>query len=405
MQISETTHTFARRGGLAIALLAATATSAFAGERMTEAAALLAGLAAAGGTPYAPDTAVDFTAEQNVFLPSTLAVDFTFRAASATLPLFEGVGPDGAPVHYIITDASDADMAAALGVLYAPKMRHLGADHPGAQAVTIENDRIVFRGNVDFGPDLSVVPGAGDAPFPPASIAAGAIGDAEWSSMVVLPSGTVINAQMVANDTGTHDRLVDIDAAARTVTMSLLDGFQGGDQYYYHLVTDASEEIAAVLEQGVWAPRMAAIDTFGQSSPDQASALLGFSPVLNGPRALGAEQGFEVSLLNGGIDPINVFPIDPDNADTSLTNNYSPLWDAHVSQWADAVPLPERTRITSIEQLADLVAEGKVESAFVSPEGDGNDYVAGLRPTRIIINCPVIAQPAAHLVHGAAPGQ
>ena len=28
-----------------------------------------------------------------------------------------------------------------------------------------------------------------------------------------------------------------------------------------------------------------------------------------------------------------------------------------------------------------------------SPEGPGNDYVAGLRPTNIIINCPVIAQP------------
>jgi hypothetical protein len=402
MKNPNTIQIVVRSGGLAFALLATTALSAFAGDRMAEAEALLTGLADAGGSSYAPETAIDFTAEQNVFLPSTLAVDFTFREASATLPLFEGVGPDGAPVHYIITDASDADVAAALGVLYAPKMRHLGADHPGAQAVTIEDDRIVFRGTVDFGPELSVVPGEGNAPFPPASISAGAIGDAEWSSMVVLPSGTVINAQMVANDTGTHDRLVDIDEDARTVTMSLLDGFQGGEQYYYHLVTDASEEIAAVLEQGVWAPRMAAIDTFGQSSPGEDSALLGFSPVLNGPRELGEEQGFEVSLLNGGIDPINVFPIDPDNSDTSLTNNYSPLWDAHVSQWTDDVPVEDRVRITSIEQLNDLVEAGLVESAFVSPEGDGNDYVAGLRPTRIIINCPVVAQPMAELVRSAA---
>ena len=391
-----------RRGTLAALILASAATGALAEDGASEAAALLAGLEAVGGMPYAADTATEFSDEQNVFLPSTVAIDFTYREASATLPLFEGVGPDGEPVDYIVTDASDAEVAEALGVLYAPKLRHLGADHPGAQAVTIEDDRLVFRGDVDFAPEWSVVPGEGDAPFPPASISAGAIADDEWSSMVVLPSGTVINAQMVANGTGAHDRMLEIDRDARTVTMSLLDGFQDGEQYYYHLVTDASEEIAAVLEQGVWAPRMANIDTFGRSEPDQASALLGFSPVLNGPRELGAEQGFEVSLLNGGIDPINVFPIDPDASDESLSNNYSPLWDAHVSQWVEDVPLEERTRITSIAQLTELVEAGEVESAFVSPDGPGNPYVAGLRPTRIIINCPTVAQPMAKLVKTAA---
>lgn len=386
-----------------LALSAATALALLAGPALAaeDAKALLAGLEASGGTPYSADTATAFTEEENVFLPSTIAVDFTFREASATLPLFEGVGPDGEAVHYIITDASDAETAEALGVLYAPKMRHL-VDHPGAQAVTIEDGKMVFRGAVDFAPEWTVVPGEGDAPFPPAEIQAGAVADDEWSSMVYLPSGVVLNAQVVANDTGRHDRLVAIDEEARTVTMSLLDGFEGGEQYYYHLVTDASEEIAAVLEQGVWAPRMAKIDTFGLSDPDDESALLGFSPVLNGPRTLGEEQGFEVSLLNGGIDPINVFPIDPDNADTSETNNYSPLWDAHVSQWTDDVPLEKRTRITSISQLNELVEAGKVENAFVNPEGEGNPYVAGLRPTRIIINCPVVAQPMAELVQTAS---
>ena len=382
----------------ATALAALLATPAFANE---EAKSLLIGLEEAGGQSYTANTATEFTEEQNVFIPSAIAIDFTFRKANVTLPLFEGVGPDGEPVHYIITDASDAAFAEEMGLIYAPKMRHLGADHPGAQAVTIEDNKIVFKGNVDFAPEWKVVPGDGDAPFPPKEIAAGAIGDDEWSSMVVLPSGIVINAQMVANGSGQHDRLVDIDEDARTVSMSLLDGFEGGEQFYYHLVTDASEEIAAVLEQGVWAPRMAKIDTFGISDPEQESALLGFSPVLNGPRELGQEQGFEVSLLNGGIDPINVFPLDPDNSDTSTLNNYSPLWDAHVSQWTDDVPLEERVQIKSISQLNELVAEGKVESAFVNPEGEGNDFVAGLRPPRIIINCPTIAQPMAKLVQTA----
>ena len=395
------THPILARAGSAL-VATALAMPAWADTGLEEAQALLDGLAATGGTAYSSETAVEFDPEQNVFLPSTLALDLTYREASATLPLFEGRGPEGEAVHYIITDASDHAVAERLGVLYAPKLRHLGADHPGAQAVTVEDGAMVFRGTVDFSPELMVEPGSPDA-FPPASLQAGAVGDAEWSSMVVLPSGVVLNAQMVANDTGEHDRLVEMDAEARTATMSLLDGFQGGEQYYYHFVTDASEEIAAVLEQGVWAPRMAAIDTFGQSDPEQESALLGFSPVLNGPTELGEEQGFVVSLENGGIDPINVFPIDPDLSDASLENNYSPLWDAHVSQWTEeAIEAGERTRVTSFEELTELVDAGLMESAFVNPEGEGNPYVAGLRPTRIIINCPVVAQPTAAAVQTAA---
>ena len=398
------THSILVRAGTALAATAL-AMPALADTGLEEAQALLDGLAAAGGTAYSSETAVEFDPEQNVFLPSTLALDLTFREASATLPLFRGRGPEGEAVDYIITDASDHTVAERLGVLYAPKLRHLGADHPGAQAVTLEDGAMVFRGTVDFAPELMVEPGSPDA-FPPASLQAGAVGDAEWSSMVVLPSGVVLNAQMVANDTGEHDRLVEMDADARTATMSLLDGFQGGEQYYYHFVTDASEEIAAVLEQGVWAPRMAAIDTFGLSDPAQESALLGFSPVLNGPTELGSEQGFVVSLENGGIDPINVFPIDPDNADASSENNYSPLWDAHVSQWTEAaIEAGERRRVTSFEELTELVDAGLMESAFVNPEGEGNPYVAGLRPTRIIINCPVVAQPTAEAVQTAALGE
>lgn len=382
-----------RTSFVALALLGlVTPANAQSADPMAEATALLAGLEAAGGVPYSPETATEFSEMQNVFIPSAIAVDFTYREASATMPLFLGHGPDGEDVHYIITEASDAEVAETLGVIYAPKMRHLDG-HPGAQAVTIENGVMQFRGTVDFSPEWIAVPGDPVA-FPPAQIQAGAVADMEWSSMVYLPSGVVLNAQMVMNNTGAHDRLVDIDPDARTATLSLLDGFQGGDQYYYHFVTDASEEIAAVLEQGVWAPRLALIDTFGESLPEQESALLGFSPVLNGPTELGDEQGFIVSLEHGGIDPINVFPIDPDNSDASLMNNYSPLWDAHVSQWTEAaVEAGEVRRITSFEELGELIEAGLVESAFVNPEGEGNPYVFGLRPTRIIINCPVIAQP------------
>jgi hypothetical protein len=70
-------------------------------------------------------------------------------------------------------------------------------------------------------------PGSPD-PFPPTVADPGAVADAEWSSIVVLPSGIVINAQIVDNKTGTHDRLKSVDIKHRTVTLSILDGTQGG---------------------------------------------------------------------------------------------------------------------------------------------------------------------------------
>jgi len=349
------------------------------------------------------DRAGRFSDEENVFLASTIALDNLEdpEEATATVPLFRGVGPDGVDdEEYIITEASDFRVARLLGVNYAPKLawaRGSGGD----QAVTVEDGRLHFRGAVDFGPELSVTPAAeetivpGTSVFPPAAVQPGAIADGEWSSAVVLPSGLVLNAQIVANDTGHHDRLVDIDVEEREVTLELLDGFQGGDQLYYHFVTDASDPVAAALEKGVYAPRLAELPTFGQSTLEDRSALLGFSPNINGleGRDDPERQGLNYTVASGGQDPINVFPIDPDNR-RRRGNNYSPMWDAHVNQWTQAaVDAGQRRRITGFADLRDLVDQGLVESGAISPEGPGNEFVAGLRPSNIIINCPVIAQP------------
>jgi hypothetical protein len=108
----------------------------------------------------------------------------------------------------------------------------------------------------------------------------------------------------------------------------------------------------------------------------------------------GQFQGFAASLANGGIDPINIFPIPPSNDDASSENNYSPLWDAHVSMWTDeAIEAKKVRRITSFEDLQNLIEAGWVSSAAINPEGAGNSWLFGLRPTPAIINCPVIAHP------------
>ena len=364
-------------------------------DGMKEADSLQTMAARESGRPaYSPSTAVRFKKSDNVFVKSALEVNFTYRAAFVTLPLFRGLSPQGQPVYYIITDASNFDVARKMGINYAPKLRHAVGD--GAQRVTLDGGVMRFEGNVNFTPEHVVIPGSPTMPFPPRVAKAGAVGDAEWSSMAVLPSGDVLNVQLVHNASGTHDRVKSIDLQKRTVTLSLLDGFQGGKQYYYHLVTDVSEELPAALENGVHTPRLAKVPGYGQSRPGDRSALLGFSPVLNGiaDTATQQDQGFVASIANAGIDPINVFPIDPDNDNRSQANNYSPLWDAHVNMWTEAaVRSGKRRRITSFADLERLVGAGLVTNAFINPPGAANSYVAGLRPTKAIINCPVIAHP------------
>jgi hypothetical protein len=343
---------------------------------------------------YNPDAPSKFKPTDHVFVKSALAVDFTYRQASVTLPIFRGLDPDGQPVYYIITDSSDFAFAHALGLNYAPKLRK-AAGTPGSQDVTFKNGLITFKGKVDFSPVYKVVPGSPN-PFPPAVAEPGAVADAQWSSIVVLPSGIVINAQIVQNKTGGHDRLKSIDIKHRTVTLSILDGAQGGHQYYYHLVTDASASLPAVLEKGVFAPRLAMIPSFGKSEPNDNSALLGFSPNANGVTTLnsGQEQGFAASLSNGGIDPINVFPLPPNNDDPSESNNYSPLWDAHVSAWTPkAMQEGKVHRILSMDEQKQLIADGYLTSGTGDDSSPKNDFVGGLHPSQLIINCPVIAQP------------
>ncbi|HEY9654389.1 MAG TPA: hypothetical protein V6C50_02755, partial [Crinalium sp.] len=248
---------------------------------MGEARSLLATAAQESGrASYSEKTAVKFKSSDHVYMKSALAVNFTPDKANVTLPLYRGLSPSGESVYYIITEASDFNVAKQLGVNYAPKMKK-AIGSAGAQTVTFNKGLIKFKGNVDFAPQYQVEPGSPN-PFPPKLAKPGASADAQWSSMVVMPSKVVLNVQAVQNASGSHDRLLAVDLKQRTVTLSILDGFQGGKQYFYHLVTDVSAEVPSVLEKGVFAPRLAKLPAIGKSTAADPSALLGFSPLLNG---------------------------------------------------------------------------------------------------------------------------
>ena len=132
---------------------------------------------------------------------------------------------------------------------------------------------------------------------------------------MVLPSGEVINAQIIANATGIHDRINEINIEERWANFQLLDGWEGGDQFYYHLVTDASDPVPAAIELGVYAPRMANLPVFGQSELDGETVLLGFSPNVNGLSATedgvtgDDRQGLGSTIVDADLDPVNIFPL------------------------------------------------------------------------------------------------
>jgi len=258
------------------------------------------------------------------FLPSAIALEDLRdpTLANATLPLYEGVGPDGSPTYFIITEATSIALAEQYGAIVSPKLIYGNRANAAAaaQRVDVIDGKIHFKGDVDFSPERIVTPGSPN-PFPPAFVQPGAVGDAEYSSLVVLPSGEVINAQIVANASGVHDRIND--------------GWEGGDQFYYHLVTDATDPVPAAIELGVYAPRMANLPTFGNSALEPETVLLGFSPNINGLTTAfdgvtdNNRQGLGSTIVDNDLDPVNIFPFDPDNT-IEEGNNYSPMWDAHL---------------------------------------------------------------------------
>ena len=248
--------------------------------------------------------------------------------------------------------------------------------------------------------------------FPPAANTAGAIAGPDWSSYVVLPnSNIVINAQIVGNNSGIHDRIPNpngngpaqeddldnpnfaIDQAS--VVMQLLDGWHDERPYYFHIVTDTSDPAPGAIELGVFAPKLANLPTFGLFP---GGSMLPFSPTANG-RTFDNGDGFGVQGLNTATesprqvqDPTNTFPIDPSDV------QYAPMWDAHITEFT--IPENDRPILRSFDQINDLLADGTLIPfrGNTNPSPLANSLSSLLTATGAIINCPVISQPDASVI-------
>ena len=309
-------------------------------------------------------------------LPS--AIELNRNAGTVTLPLFKGKH-DGRKVWYIVTESSNKDSAERRGVNHAPKLTNaLGTK--AVQRARVVDSVVRFSGTVDFSPERVVVPGPNG--FPPERFRPGAVGDADYSPLITTNGRTVLNASQVANSSGLHDAVVDIDRKGRQVTLDTFDGFYDDDPLQY-LHQEGSVRLIAAIEGSTFAPNLNAAPKVG-SDDKEISAREAIIPIVNGPRGANnpQRQGLQSALLGQG-DPLNIIQEEPGD------NEYSPVWDVTPAVWTDrAIRTGQRTLLTDAEEVADLFDEGLITSGGTGPR---NASLEGLRALSGISNCPVVA--------------
>src|SRR5215467_3278784 len=120
---------------------------------------------------------------------------------TVTFPLHKGIS-NGQPVYYVLTDASDGSVAAAMGLNTSQKLAN-AANTGGVEKVSVNPDgTIVFPATVNFSPTPAFTLTPGPAGFPPATASPPAVGDPGYSPLIQLPDGVVENTPQVANTTG-----------------------------------------------------------------------------------------------------------------------------------------------------------------------------------------------------------
>jgi len=293
---------------------------------------------------------------------------------TVTFPLHKGIS-NGQPVYYVVTDASDGSVAAAMGLNTSQKLAN-AANTAGVEKVSINRDgTIVFPATVNFNPTPGFSLTPGPTGFPPATANPPAVGDPGYSPLIQMPDGVVLNAPQVANNTGQANKVVSIDLANKTVTYKETDGFQGGNALRYASF-DSSDPGAAAIEHVTYAPALNNLPTLNDDST--ASARASLAAFTNGQTGATNpnRQGLNSAILDG-LAPLNVLRWNPSQG------RYSPMWDAHLTQWQ--VPLAQRTVQTDFGTIQGLADHGTVVGFNGTVQG--TTFAA----SGTIVNCPIVA--------------
>ena len=309
-----------------------------------------------------------------------------------TLPLYQGrLAGTNKNIWYILTDVSDSNVAAELGLNFSTKLQFssLAARTGNLDA----QGNIVFNaGTVNFAPDRKIIPGPPGAEFPPKFAQPGSVGDAHYGPLVrLVNAGNVIyNAPMVAfgvsaseinfpngnvDYSRVHDQVVAIDPANMTVTINLINGFSFGRPVWY-LSMDTSIPLGAAIEHNTYAPLMRNLllghdDSF--ASPVERIFIS-----TNGPES-GAcnnplRQGLSADLADG-FRPNNVLGGIP-----TIALDYSPNWDAQLFEWTQsAIDQGFRGQLREEFQILNFAQDGLI----TGPGG------AAFGSSGFSINCPI----------------
>ena len=348
-------------------------------------------------------------------LPSTIQVNLTKHFTR--LPLRRGVYREAGvtrSVWFILTDVSDQQLAAQIGLNFAPKLANAPNGCPGCvQVLNVPANittasEVEFRGIPDFTPRRVLVPGPRGFPFLTGQAGARA---GLFYTPYVQPVGTriVYNATIVAVGDGpfdvtthanTHDRVLAIDTNAMTVDLLMIRAFAAGKEVIY-LGLESSSEEAAILERATFTPILGTLPfPNGEFRPDSArAALFSFvngitgtsSPpaqglnhlILDGRNAEDASlsnTALLAALRNGG-DARNVIDVFPTMVEP-FRSEYSPAWDLHLSQWnAEYV----RTRRNVAQTDSNVIRTLATQFIVRNPGG------TFLLASGIEVNCPVVA--------------
>ena len=322
------------------------------------------------------------------------AAEVDTEAFTFTLPLYEGAMGDGTPVWYILTDTTDEANAEALGLNHSAKLAYAGVEG-GTRTATLNEDlTLTFdQGAVDFAPERVILPGEGDAPFPPTAAEPGSVGDGDYTPLVTITNagGHVYNAPILAygaeaeelqafcdgepDNAVVHDRVLSICPDEATVTLQAVAGFSFGRPVMY-VSFDASDPMAAALESSTLAPALANIQVgFDDGAFSAVERLFAFT---NGPTGPGnpQRQGLGSVLSGDAADPLNVFGGVP-----TIALDYSPLWDMNLGAWTEeAIENDYRSRMIDEFQILAMAEGGHI----TGPEG------AEYGSSGIIINCPIV---------------
>jgi len=301
-----------------------------------------------------------------------------------TYKLYRGTS-HGRRVLYVITDASKRSVAQALGVNFTPKL----AKAAGTIAVERSTSHIhggngiKFPATVNFAPVRVLVPSA--TGFPPLQAKPGAVGRPGYSPLVqvVFRGKTVVlDAPQIANSSGQADKVVSISFSGNTVRYRETDGCYDDESVHYTSF-DASDPVAAAIEDVTFAPNLNAVPSAGCADPGGTSpcgreSLIAFTNGQTGIHNV-QRQGLNAAILDH-LSPLNNLKEVPH---PGALFDYSPMWDIHLETWtAAAVTGGMNVRQTdfpaALKQVTDGLATGFPAGSPFGPSG-------------FVVNCPVVS--------------